>query len=453
MSATDGSSAAEPEGNEPAAGGSSPGESNPGSGVIEKVISDLFRDFSGDEVGGRHAIRGFTFQMWNAVLEALREHAKGGDYAVVMEWQQDVAILNSPTAPDRVRFIQLKKHETSVVWTLASLVAGEDAAEADTAANDDALADSSETAQPDAATGGKKKPKKPAAPKQSILSKLYKQRTRFADLAGCTLEFASEAQFKYEGDDKAVTSAKVELDKLPAKELQRVKDALAKQLKLGAGQTLDLSDFWLRTTDCPVNNGHLHVIGEVSGMQFDEQLEPMNGSAAFLAVLAIGSHVKILAGNKKMAKNLPELLERALTRKDVDRYLNAANQHAVPTSELLKAFIGTLTAEGAPLDMRRQMGREVARACSDIKDRAGPAPLLAARLRRVYDQHGQYQAATSLAKLLQQWFNDFKTEYAADATTYKREYLYCLMAMIYEDAAPTKHLPSLPPDSEPEDGQ
>nr|WP_283254233.1 dsDNA nuclease domain-containing protein [Ramlibacter paludis] len=415
----------------------------------------MFRDFSGDETGGRHAIRGFTFQIWNAVLEALREHAKGGNYAVVMEWQQDVAILNSPTAPDKVRFIQLKKHETGVVWTLASLIQGEDAADSEAAANDDAVADPKVPAPADDAHDGKKKkPKKPTAPKQSILSKLYKQRTRFTDLAGCTLEFASEAQFRIEGDDaKVVTAPHVELDKLPGKELQRVKEALAKQLRLGDGETLDLSDFWLRTTDCPVNNGHLHVIGELAKMQFDDAMEPMEGSASFLAVLAIGSHVKILAGNKKMAKNLPELLERALTRKDVNKYLTAANQHTAPTSELLKTFISNLAAEGAPLDTRRQMSREVPRSCSDIKDRAGPAPLVTARLRSVYEQHGEYHAATSLVQLLQQWFDDFKTECPADASAYKREYLYCLMAMIYEDAAPTKHLPSLPPDSQPEDGQ
>lgn len=431
----------------------SPEDGPRGGSDIEKVISDLFKDFSDDETGGRHAIRGFTFQIWNAVLEALRAHANGSDYAVVMEWQQDVAILDSPSAPSKVRFIQLKKHETSVVWTLASLIQAEEAEEA-AAANDETVGETAAPFEPVDGKKGKKKPKKPAAPKQSILSKLYKQRTRFTDLAGCTLEFASEAQFKVEGDDaKQVTSPEVELAKLPGKELQRVKDALTKQLRLGDGETLDLSDFWLRTTDCPVNNGHMHVIGELSGMQFDDEMEPMHGSAAFLAVLAIGSHVKILAGNKKMAKNLPELLERALTRKDVDKYLNAANQHKTPTSELLKTFISNLAAEGAPLDVRRQMGKELARACSDIKERAGHAPLLAAKLRRVYQAHGEYAAAASLNQLLQQWYADFKAEYASETSTFKREYLYCLMAMIYEDAAPTKHLPSLPADSQPEDGQ
>lgn len=434
----------------------SPPDEPQGGASIEKVISDLFRDFSGDETGGRHAIRGFTFQIWNAVLEALREHAKGSDYAVVMEWQQDVAILDSPSAPSKVRFIQLKKHETSVVWTLASLIQGEDTEEADaTAANDDTLSDTNASSTPeDLKEGKKKKPKKPPVPKQSILSKLYKQRTRFTDLSACTLEFASEAHFKIKGDDdKVVTAPHVELAKLPGRELKRVKDALTKQLRLGGGETLDLSDFWLRSTDCPVNNGHLHVVGELAKMQFDDSMDPMHGSASFLAVLAIGSHVKILAGNKKMAKNLPELLERALTRKDVDRYLDAANQHTASTSELLKAFISNLVLEGAPLDVRREMGKELPRACTDIKERAGRAPLLAARLRRVYEKHSEYPAAPSLYQLLQQWFADFKTEHVSDTNTFKREYLYCLMAMIYENAAPTKHLPPLPADSQPEDGQ
>jgi hypothetical protein len=80
---------------------------------LEQVVSDLFRDFKGDETGGQHASRGFNFQVWHAVLEALKAYETGEDYAVVLEWQQDVAVLNSSTAPTKVRFVQLKKHETS----------------------------------------------------------------------------------------------------------------------------------------------------------------------------------------------------------------------------------------------------------------------------------------------------------------------------------------------------
>lgn len=58
-------------------------------------VASLFRDYGGDEAGGVHATRGFSFQVWQAVLEALGAHATGENYAVIMEWQQDIALLDS----------------------------------------------------------------------------------------------------------------------------------------------------------------------------------------------------------------------------------------------------------------------------------------------------------------------------------------------------------------------
>jgi hypothetical protein len=92
---------------------------------LQQVITDLFKDYKGDETGGKHAIRGFTFQVWHAVLETLLAHKKGEDYAVVLEWQQDVAVLNSSTQPTRVKFVQLKKNESTLHWKLANLIAPE----------------------------------------------------------------------------------------------------------------------------------------------------------------------------------------------------------------------------------------------------------------------------------------------------------------------------------------
>ena len=89
---------------------------------LQQVISDLFRDFNGDEIGGQHASRGFNFQVWHAVLEALKAYKTGEDYAVVLEWQQDVAVLNSSTSPTEVRFVQLKKHEAATHWKLKHLI-------------------------------------------------------------------------------------------------------------------------------------------------------------------------------------------------------------------------------------------------------------------------------------------------------------------------------------------
>lgn len=89
-------------------------------------VASLFKDYRGDETGGIHAIRGFSFQVWQAVLEVLAAHATGKDYAVVMEWQQDIALLDSSASPTKVTFKQLKKNESSAHWTLSALLTAQD---------------------------------------------------------------------------------------------------------------------------------------------------------------------------------------------------------------------------------------------------------------------------------------------------------------------------------------
>lgn len=109
-------------------------------------------------------LRGSAFQVWLAVLEALRAHRKPDDYAVVLEWQQDIALLNSSTAPTTVRFVQLKKNESTLKWTLPSLLV------VGNAEDDDAAVDTQDDAVVTPATGKGKTGKKPKKPKPSILA-------------------------------------------------------------------------------------------------------------------------------------------------------------------------------------------------------------------------------------------------------------------------------------------
>jgi len=143
-------------------------------------VASLFKDYSGDETGGIHAIRGFSFQVWQAVLEALGAHATGEDYAVILEWQQDIALLDSSTSPSKVTFKQLKKNESSAHWTLAALLNPPDERPA---------------AKPTASTTTPKPKRKStrSAGNVSVLAKLYFHRRRFGHVAPTRLVFASNA--------------------------------------------------------------------------------------------------------------------------------------------------------------------------------------------------------------------------------------------------------------------
>ena len=414
---------------------------------LQKVLTDLFHDFEGDEIGGRHAIKGFSFQVWLAVLEALRAHRKPDDYAVVLEWQQDIALLNSSTAPTTVRFVQLKKNESTLKWTLSSLLA------VASAEDNDATADTQDDAAATPATGKGKTSNKRKKPKASILAKLYVHRRRFADLTKAGLVFASDAPFevpKAVGGTSMVSG--IPLNTLPVPARNNIEEKIRAQLDVPTGEAIDLDDFELLVTDCPVVDPHKFVAGECAEMQLATGLE-LSGKATLLAVLVIASYVNLRAASTRHAKNFDELLQRAVTRAEVTGYLAAANDQAVPTSDHVQSVIARFNAEIAPPAIVRQMRREMARACVQISDRTTATPMIASRLKDVYTNKGEYLGVARLTDMFETWYRDLEKLSPPDFGLFKREYLYCLMAMIYEDANPTKHLPPVPADPQPENAK
>lgn len=411
---------------------------------LQQVVSDLFRDVKGDEIGGRHAIRGFAFQVWHAVLEALRAHATTEDYAVVLEWQQDIAVLNSSTKPTSVRFVQLKKNESSVHWKLRGLLAPESTDSE--AANDRAVAGSSEADKESAIPSGGEKPrtgKKPKKPKQSVLAKLYAHRRRFKGLKNTALEFASNAPFEVpDGSGGTITLHRAKLHELDSTVRLEVEQKLREQLEVPGDETVDLQDFELLVTDCTVNEPHKFVAGELAEMQMNGEVQ-LSGKATMLAVLIIASYVNLRAGRARFAADFSELLERAVTRTDIANYLAAANDNSISTSDHVDAVIDRLNTEHVSYAIVRRMRRESSRACVHIADRSTGTPVLAARMKALYVANGEYAHIPLLKDAFSKWYEDIEALKLPDFSLYSREYFYCLMAMICEDANPTKQLPSV----------
>lgn len=420
---------------------------------LEQVVSDLFRDFKGDETGGQHASRGFNFQVWHAVLEALKAYETGKDYAVILEWQQDVAVLNSSTAPTEARFVQLKKHETSTHWKLKHLITPENVE--DQPAANDSMANASLPGDTQAPTGTTpaKKPRKTKAKssKPSFLAKLYEHRRRFKELKRSRLEFASNAQFEITDAVGAKTMlASCELMTLDEKVREELEEKMRIQLGVPADEPIDLSDFGLLVSDCPTADSHKHVAGQLAEMQLDGELQ-LSGAATMLAVLVIASYVHQRAGKIRFAKNLQELLERAVTRSDVDKYLAAANDARVSTEEHVQDVIDRLNLEIAPFGVVRKMKRELSRACVEITNRAGPVPIVAAHLKSLFENNAEYEEFSKVIDIFAAWYQDFQKLELPDAHLYTREYLYCLMSMIIQNANPIQQLPSVPSGTQSED--
>ena len=390
----------------------------------------LFRDFDGDEVGGRHAIRGFTFQVWQAVLETLKAHASGEDYAIVLEWQQDIAVLNSSKAPTQVTFVQLKKNEASLHWTFPSLIKAEADAEA---------------AKP-------LEQKKAKKCKPSILAKLYAHRIRFKGCEKSELVFASNAKFHVEFDGelsgRAVDSTQL-LD-ISRSNLTKLSDEIRKQLALPQDEVIDLTDFSLMVTNCPPEEGYKYLIGELAELCTLKKIQP-NVVSPFNAIVLIASYVQLRSGKIKHAKNFDQLLERSITRTEVDSYFVAANNNAVTGQQSIDSFLQRLNSEVASYHVVKEMRKNITQVCADVTNRTSFALQFIAVLREIYHRNNEYAEECLQKDVIVVWLTEFKEQNAVGAHLYSDEYIYCLMAMIIENANSIQYLPPVSISSKSED--
>ena len=414
---------------------------------LDDLVS-LFRDYKGDETGGQHAIRGFSFQIWQAVLEVLRAHATEQDYAVVLEWQQDIAILNSSTNPTEVEFVQVKKNESSLHWSLRALMTPEEAAKSEAVVG--GAEDSAISSEPGDAP--KAKPSRRKAAKPSVLAKLYAHRLRFKSAAKSSLVFSSNVGYVLDldgdGDIKSVDDANI--DELPEALQAKIVERLRAQLKVPDCDALDLTAFVLRRCDVSLDNAHKPIVGELVELcQFKKIVPPV--TAPFIAVHLIASYMKERAGKAAYAKDLATLLRRGVTRSDVDSYFAAANDSDITTEDLVKEVATRLDSEVANFSMVRSMRRQMNKACIEITNRASPVWDTVRALRSLYRASEQeYEEILALKDRFTRWTREFRTLSLASSNLYDDGYLYCLMAMIIQDANPIKHLSAVPPGAQPE---
>ncbi|CUH50765.1 DUF4297 domain-containing protein [Shimia marina] len=84
--------------------------------LSSKLISTPQLEDSGSDTAKR-----FQYQALYGLALVFEEHKSGNDYAVVFEFHDDLAVLDSSTVPERVRFFQVKT-KASGHWTLTPIL-------------------------------------------------------------------------------------------------------------------------------------------------------------------------------------------------------------------------------------------------------------------------------------------------------------------------------------------
>jgi hypothetical protein len=163
-------------------------------------------------------------------------------------------------------------------------------------------------------------------------------------------------------------------------------------------------------------------------------------NAPFVAVCLIASYIQQRAGAASYAKDFTALLKRAVTRADITSYLAAANTSHVSTQDLVEKVISRLDRELADFDIVQGMQEELNIACAEITNRASPVWPVLDDLSVQYKLHDSYRAKGLLKDKFPAWRDDFRAGASAAGAPFNDGFLYCLMAMIIQNARPIQHL-------------
>lgn len=88
---------------------------------MQPALQEQLNDGLTKERGGRHGGKGHEFQRYWALCHLLKVDLERNDYVMLLEFIEDVAILNNDNAPDKIELFQLKKKDGNSNWTKTAL--------------------------------------------------------------------------------------------------------------------------------------------------------------------------------------------------------------------------------------------------------------------------------------------------------------------------------------------
>lgn len=286
--------------------------------VLQELLTDAFTK----ERGGRHGGKGHEFQRYWALCHLLKLDMEQEDYLLLVEFVEDVVVVNSEQNPTCIDLIQLKKKGESVNWTKASLI-------------------------------------NPPKDGLSILAKLFASKQVFADVEA-TIAFASNGAVSLE---LASGVNSTQLDEFSAEALSdelkaQLQNSLATQLGC---QTADISLQSLRfiKSHLSLNDIESHALGKVASY-FSEKF-PDHNCRADIFCRALYYELAVKATNTQEAKSFQELSKaRGISKSQFREMLTTALTRKAP-AEVLEAMTTNLSNEGVSWAERKKIKEEARR--------------------------------------------------------------------------------------------
>ncbi|EUJ11163.1 hypothetical protein Meth11DRAFT_2003 [Methylophilaceae bacterium 11] len=304
---------------------------------IKDDLDKLLSDNPKDEKQGVHATLGFTYQQWWATLRIVELLAEPDQFAVGMEFKEDVSIIDDDTTPSKIEFCQIKKNEQAGAWTLEELH-----------------------------KKGRKLNSGQYPP--STLAKLYQRFHDFQPYLNARLRFVSNTGFKIKVNDNSIHSHDFhfkDLTKIPS---DLLKKAIGNQLNIPPTSVI-LKDFSLHRTNLPLNEENIFVAGKLSELNDHSKL-PFKILKPTIAARVLASELQSRASNTSYCSTFGELTKtRFMSRSQAIDVLANSTSNKKSLSEILDSAIQILNSDHYPFRLVQGIENVRIQVCVDAVER------------------------------------------------------------------------------------
>jgi len=290
--------------------------------VTTALLADALLNHRPRETSGGPTANRFAYQRTWAFCHLLKLHEATGDYALIMEFHDDVLVLNSSREPTEADFFQLKTLGDKM-WKQKALLA----IPKKTTPDKNGRAKKGGSGQTASATTDS------VAVPRSILGKLIDHQNRFGPHVR-TMNIVSNAKF-------ALTTAsapachereKTCLSELAAPAIAEIRATL--KTELGLTEEPSLEKVYLLTSGISLTEHATHGTGELAG--FLERRRPGGRFAVQPLYRALCDELSRRATHEWHPTSFVELCKRkGLDRADIERFLSAADAQFDPQQQLI----------------------------------------------------------------------------------------------------------------------
>ena len=267
------------------------------------------------EKGGRHGGKGHEFQRYWALCHLLERDLTGKDYLVLMEFIEDIAILNSPDQPNEIDLYQVKKSE-KVKWTKAKLINSKKGS-------------------------------------QSIVAKLLESQVN-SPIPNAIVSFVSNApvEFKLTSGLDSTSLASFNITDLDSDLIDELKANIACELKREK-KDIDLNNLIFIKSPLSLNDLETHSTGVVAN--YLSKKHPDHNARADVLMKALYSEIKLKATNTEDASSFGELRKlRGITKGQFEDMLSQVLARK-PTIDVLDDAVNNLEKDGVPFAQRKSI--------------------------------------------------------------------------------------------------